>query len=205
MITQTEELWKEIFKSDFEAKVISNNDDTLHFTFGNKNGSHHYFMDFIVVNDGRLIISGDLEYAIADWHGKLTPRNMAKLMDDWWYFTEKIETSTVKYEYIDEYIIDDIEEWFEQVRPYKNKYEEKKDLYELLNYVSANHFCSAEPIVFDDEHVSIIEKYYVTDDINYDLARIWGRRIAKRVKLWCIGFIEAINQLDEKGELKNWQ
>ena len=67
-----------------------------------------------------------MEYAIGEWHGELTPRNMAKLMDDWWYFTEKIETSTVKYEYIDEYIIDDIEEWFEQVRPYKNKYEEKK-------------------------------------------------------------------------------
>ena len=119
-------------------------------TFGDKNGSSNYRVDYMLRN-GALSVYGDLGEAIYRWYGTTTLEWISGL--NLGYFHGKCEASEYKdgrspkewdgdvaREEIREYIRDDIKSDCIDIRYYKDNPEAKEELRRLLAACGEDHF-----------------------------------------------------------------
>lgn len=189
-------------RQDFVATVILDNDDFLIFDWGESSGSGTLAARYILDKQkGQLTIYGDSGDCTACWYGKVTAEDMEAYVNSIGYFIEKMHASTDKFSYA----VNDIKADFECCK--KQLLEDsddetdaeqfEEDMQQVYDWLIDNQH---EAAVFDEKITDILDKY--CDCWWESGVTECGKRVAKRVYLWSVGYQMAIAQLKEKKRRK---
>lgn len=193
---------KEIFEEkEMKATLVQNDERFTIIDFRRANDYSDFYCNFIVDKErGVLIISGDLGDCIADWHHPDTTSNIAKYIKSVGYFIEKMESTSDKYTFRKEDVLEDIKKHIKEyeydLSDYKNKWgidnDSEENFYEDLSDELLNSICSNSGFHPSDRLADMFKKLdYEYWEWMYDC----GERISFRVYLWIAGFNIACEQL----------
>lgn len=166
-------------------------------------GNEYAVRYYIDIEQGILIITGDLGSCVACWYNKVVPEDMQSYIQSIDYFISKMQCTSDKYTYEYEDVRDDIASLKEEVIKEVEEDEGEKISDDKLNEI-VDDFDDIQSF-FDESNVSecmnypdsiieIFEKYR-TDWWESEFTDI-GRRINPRVYLWAVGLREAFMQID---------
>lgn len=181
-----------------KATLVQNTDRYTVIDWRKADGSGDYYVNYIIDKKrGSLIISGDLGGCIATWYNPNSVHNITKYIRSVYYFIEKFQCSSDRFNYDDDAIIAAVEEELKDSGvdfdddDFKDAWEGFKD--ETPDYVNAHGF-------FPNGEVAEFLDKYLGDDW-WEGSSSWGRTVDPRVYLWVAGLNMAVDQLDEAGLL----
>lgn len=202
-------------KMGFQAKLIENNSEVCILDWRAKrtfNLSERFIVD---KRNGDLIITGDSGCATASWFHEVTVSDIYSYVDSIYYFIEKLQCieKGCLYYLSPTTILEALEglrEEFEEAIEENNgglcdavnsKYNDiDHDIDELREFVLEHIDYSCSRILWDDDHIEIVERYLGPDihEWIYD----FGRELSNRIYLWSVGFQMAVDQLKETDQFK---
>lgn len=193
---------KEIFEEkEMKAALIQNDERFTIIDFRRVDGCSDFYCNFIVDKErGALMISGDLGGCIADWHNPNTTSNLAEYIKSVRYFIEKMESTSDKYTFREEDVLEDIKKHIKEYEYDLSKYENtwdtdddpEENFYEDLSDELSNSLCSNSGFHPSDRLVDMIKEF---DDDYWEWLYDCGKRISFKVYLWIAGFNIACEQL----------
>lgn len=206
MTGEIREKYEQVFREKgHTATPVLINDDFWIVDWKKAEGGSDYAVRYIIdLQNGNLIITGDLGDCVASWYSRVTPKGMAKYVNSIDYFIEKMQCTSDKYtyewddikrdlrdikkEYLDN--IDDYDIYGDEDRD--DRWNHIEDDFEELQSILADINVN-EHMTFPMEYVDIVEKYN-TDWWESDFADV-GKRINPRVYLWAVGLQMAYKEV----------
>lgn len=191
-----EQQWRAKQFATHKAKLIQDTDRYFIADWRKANGSGEYSVNFIIdKNRGSIIISGNLGHCIATWYERLTPAKLCSyIRHDAIYFINKFKTSSAKYTYYEDAILDDIKKHFTEYSKdldVSDDYENEDDFWELVLDEIYNS-CYNDSFRPTERLIELIGTY----DSNW---RDWlchcGKRVAEEVYLWIYSLDSVLRQL----------
>lgn len=187
---------------DFKATLIEDTQRLTAIEWRNKDGSSNYYIDFMVDKEhGRLHISGDLGYCIADWYSPNDIINLSCYVRDICYFIEKMQATSDKYDIDAEEVKSDIEsslrELLEEDASEEEKEQFEEDLETIKDHIDDCYISRTEGFIPDDTVRDLLDKY---DPEWWEHG--YGEKISNRVYLWSVGLNMAVDQLLKEGKLQ---
>ncbi len=197
----TEEQARKQFK-DHEATVVLRDENFFVLDWRNRNGEDYYFVRYLLdIKQGCLTVSGDVGYCVACWFNEVTPENLAHLIKDVGYFTEKLACATNSITYKDQDQMDDLNEL--EKRYLANKALSKDQRNELeKNFARLLIEFDSTGLRGPETYPPEVFKLYDKIDLDWENDPAFttiGKRTDKRILLWSVGYRMAIEQLTKGG------
>lgn len=159
-----------------------------------KDGGSDYHVHYIFDTKQQYMhISGDLGSACFYLTWEPTFENMRNRIRDPWYIIGKLECSTDKYAYPDEYVRSEIEEYYKDWAPARDDYDEGEDGHEQYLEDKEEFWETIESFIqAHDRHYGFQEANCDRFDELQEIDGEWyehefGRCISTRVYCWLVG------------------